>query len=245
MLAHYIEEEGVPTACISLTRPYTEKVRPPRSLWTSFDLGVPLGSNDPAFQKRVLLALLKLIEAPREKGPVLIEDYPEDAPETGDDALVALSCPVYYGKSEDESGEIDPLHTAFLQEIKSMRSWYDISLTKRNRTTVGVSRIDLDAIGDFLYSFTTGAMPENPRQDVDLSTTLKAAVEDLRAYYFESATSQPGQENVSNKALLNWFRRDTVAGKVLMKVREQCLKSPDEKVKMLANLFIVPRTLLN
>ena len=121
MLAHYIEEDGIPTACISITRPYTEKVKPPRSLWTSFDLGCPLGSNDPAFQKRVLLALLKLLEAPKDKGPVLIEDYPEDAPETGDDALIMLSCPVYYNKSEDESGDTDPLQTMFLQGIKSMR----------------------------------------------------------------------------------------------------------------------------
>ena len=245
MLAHIIEEEGVPTACISLTRPYTEKVRPPRSLWVSFDLGRPLGApNDPAFQKRVLTALLKLLETPDDKGPVVIEDYPEDVPEA-EDAVTVLACPVYYGNTDEAAPEgSDPTHMAFLREIKAMRPWYDMALAKRQRTTVGVSRIDLDSIGNFLYAFVRGETPENPRQDVDLSTVLKAAVEDLRAYYYEGITSQPGWENASNKALLNWFWEETAAGKVLLELQKVCVQSPDEATKMVSERFIVPRAVL-
>jgi hypothetical protein len=239
VLAHFIEDEGVPTACISLTRPYSEIVKPPRSLWTSFDLGRPLGvSNDAAFQKRVLHALLKLFEVP--EGPVVLEDYPEDAPEVEEVATV-LACPISYSNGKDEPTGTEPMHTAFLREIKSIRPWYDMAIAKRKRTTVGVSGINLDALGDFLYAFVKGTMPENPRGDVDLSTTLKSALEDLRAYYFEGITSQPGWENASNKALLNWFWEETVAGKVLLKVREACEKSPDEATKLLASHFLVPR----
>jgi hypothetical protein len=242
VLAHIIEEEGVPTACISATRPYTEKIKPPRSLWISFPMGRPLGvPNDPAFQKRVLLTLLKLLERP--EGPWMLEDYPEDAPEVADDASIVLSCPVYYGTGDEPEGT-DPLQKAFLREIKAMRPWYDMAVAKRKRTTVGISRIDLDNIGEFIYAFLKGTMPENPRQDVDLSTTLKTAYEDLRAYYFESATSQPGQENVSNDALLNWFWFETEAGKVLQKVQQVCVKSTDPGMQMVAERFIVPRIVL-
>ncbi len=59
-------------------RENTEQMRPPRFLWVSFELGRPLGvPGDAAFQRRVLLAAPRLLEA--ECGPVL-EDFPHDAP---------------------------------------------------------------------------------------------------------------------------------------------------------------------
>jgi D-proline reductase (dithiol) PrdB len=236
VLAHYIEEEGIPTACISAIRPYSEIVKPPRSLWVPFELGRPLGvPNDPAFQKRVLLALLKLLEAPESEGPVILVDYPEDAPEVENDATV-ISCPVYYG--DENEAETDPMETAFLREIKAMRPWYDIAVAKRQRTTVGVSSVDLDALGEFIYAFIKGETPENPRQDVELITTLKLAIEDLRAYYNEGATAQPGQENVSLQVLKDWFWNNTVASKVLLRLLDVCEKSSDEKVKMMAGHFV-------
>ncbi len=61
-LAHFFEEEGVPTTQISLVRLHTERINPPRALWVPFELGRPLGiPDDPTFQKRVLLAALKLL----------------------------------------------------------------------------------------------------------------------------------------------------------------------------------------
>ena len=78
-LGHYLEEEGIPTVAISLIRAQTENTRPPRALWVPFELGRPFGpSSDAAFQKRVILTALRLLE--RERGPVVIEDFPEDDP---------------------------------------------------------------------------------------------------------------------------------------------------------------------
>ena len=49
MLAHFFEEEGLPTTQISLIRLHTEITKPPRALWVSFELGRPLGvPGDPA-----------------------------------------------------------------------------------------------------------------------------------------------------------------------------------------------------
>jgi hypothetical protein len=190
----------------------------------------------------VLLALLKLFEMPKPEGPKswILVDYPEDAPET--EEVAVISCPVYYG-DEDETEKGDPMEVEFLREIKALRPWYDKSVAKRKRTTVGVSHLDPDAIGKFLYAFTKGTYPENPRPDVDLSTSLKAAVEDLRAYYFESAMAQPGQEHPSNDALMRWFWTETTAANVLLEVMkatyEKSHKENDPGMQQISERYII------
>lgn len=237
VLAHFLEEEGVPTTQISLVRLHTELTKPPRALWVSFDLGRPLGvPNDPSFQRQVLLATLKLLEAP--DGP-LLEDFPEDAPSLPDEITV-LSCPVNFTQKGINMGETEQLHAAFNREIVSMRPWYDIAIKKRGRTTVGVSGINLEAIGDFIYSFIKGAEPENPRDDISLAYTLKFAVDDLKAYYFEGITAQPGQESVSSQVLADWFWEETMAGKVLLAVKKTGLTSEDDLIRMVTSKLIVP-----
>ena len=73
-LAHYLEEVGLATTQISLVRPHTERIRPPRELWVSFELGRPFGAlGDPVFQRWVIGKALGLLE--RKDGPVL-EDFP-------------------------------------------------------------------------------------------------------------------------------------------------------------------------
>lgn len=205
-------------------------------MWVSFEFGRPLGiPDDAAFQRWVLLALLTLFEAT--EGPVL-HDFPEDAPEVGDDAMV-LSCPVYYDRNEVEPGETDPLQTAFQREIKAMRPWYEMAVAKRHRTTVGASRIDLDALGDFIYTFVRGEEPENPCDDISLGLTMKLAVEDLKAYYIEGVTAQPGQSGASSEMLKDWFWGETVAGKVLLKLKKACEMSANTMISTFA-AHIVP-----
>ena len=74
-----IESRGIPTTVIGLVRPHMEKSQPPRGVWTPFQLGRPLGEpGDAAFQKRVIVQALRLLE--RTDGPVILEDFAEDAP---------------------------------------------------------------------------------------------------------------------------------------------------------------------
>jgi hypothetical protein len=236
-LAHFIEEEGVPTTQIGLIRLHTEKTAPPRALWVSFELGRPLGvPNDPAFQKRVLVAALKLLEAPR--GPVL-EDYPEGAPFAGDEISV-LSCPVNFGQKEANFSQTEQLCAAFKREFVSMRPWYDMAVRERGRTTVGISGVALDEISGFLCSFLEGKAPGNPRSDMGLPYTLSLVVSDLKAYYGEAMTAQPGQESVSSQALLDWFWEETVAGKVLQTIKVASQKSDDPLMQIVGGMLIVP-----
>ncbi len=96
-LAHYLESEGIPTTQISLIREHTETIRPPRALWVPFELGRPLGApENPAFQRRVLLSALELLEAIQ--GPVLA-DFPDEAPEDiagSGEGQEGWSCPVSF-----------------------------------------------------------------------------------------------------------------------------------------------------
>ena len=237
VLGHFIEEEGVPTAGISLIRLHTEIIQPPRALWVPFDLGRPLGPpSDAAFQRRVLLALLSMFEAAG--GPIL-EDFPEDEPETSGE-ITALSCPVDFTGDTVESEEIGPLQSAFRREMMALRPWYDMGVSRRRRTTVGVSGVELEALGDFIYSFVKGEGPDNPRDDIPMAYTLKFAVEDLQSFYIEAITAQPGQENVSGKALKKWFWYETQAAKVLLELKEVCQSSPDESMSRMAAHFLVP-----
>jgi hypothetical protein len=237
VLAHFIEEQGVPTAGISLIRPHTEIIKPPRALWVPFQLGRPLGPpNNPGFQKRVLMALLELLEAPA--GP-LLADFPDEEPESSDEPTV-LACPVIYTQATDETGETDRPAAAFRREMAAIRPWYDMSLAKRRRTTVGISGIGLDALGDFIYAAAKGMEPENPRKDLPLAYTLKFAAEDLKSYYIEAITSQPGQEGASSQTLESWFWDETKAGEVLLELKRVCEASPDKMVNMIGAYFIVP-----
>ena len=61
-LANFIERAGVATTSISLIRPQSERVGPPRALWVPYALGRPLGSaGDPDFQKDVMRAAFDLL----------------------------------------------------------------------------------------------------------------------------------------------------------------------------------------
>ncbi|MBI2329658.1 MAG: hypothetical protein HYU85_08540 [Chloroflexi bacterium] len=229
MLAHFFEGAGLATTQISLIRLHTEKIKPPRALWVPFELGHPLGMPDaPLFQKKVLLAALKLLEAA--EGPILA-DFAEEAPVSNAPPAV-LACPVNIRiEATDGATEAEKLCTAFKSEIMSLRPWYDMAVKKRGRTTVGVSQLAPAAMGDFICSFVEGNVAENPRQDISLADELRFTVEDLKAYYFEAVTAQPGMKVSSARPLLSWFWGDTIVGKTLLAVGEVCAKSADESLQ--------------
>ena len=235
-LAHYIEEEGVPTTQISLIREHTEKIKPPRALWVPYELGRPLGvPNDPAFQTRALTGALELLDAP--SGPVLT-DHPEDAPPV--EGPAALVCPVSFSTPESDDSDTARLTSKFLEEIALMRPWYDRSVNDRKRTTVGVSGMEPEAIGAFIAEFLDGDIPES-ESDIRAPALLKLAVEDLKAYYFEASTAQPGQENAGSDTLSAWFYRDAVAGRVYNAVRNAHLETEDRAMRLVVNTLLIPR----
>lgn len=203
-----------------------------------FQLGHPLGApDDPAFQTRVLKDVLKLLELPGP--PPVLEDFPDDEPEN--DEITVLACPVNFGRSVAEAEDgADELLTAFRREMTAMRPWYEMSVNKRQRTTVGVSKVPLEKMADFIYAFVQGEEPENPDPGSAIVYSLKYAVEDLKSYYIEGVTAQPGQSGASSQALQDWLWDETVAGQVLLKLKKACETSEDKVMAMVGAHFIVP-----
>jgi hypothetical protein len=237
-LAHYLEGDGLPTVQISLVREHTMQIQPPRALWVPFELGRPLGApDDAAFQTRVLWAALQLFDAP--SGPVLV-DFPDDAPTTAD-APTPLVCPVNFAPPPEDLSDTERLRAALQREIAQLRTWYDLAITTRGRTTVGVSRLRPEEIGTFIGTFLDGQAPPNPRADIPLAALFRFAVEDLKSYYCEALTAQPGQHAADSTAVADWFWRETTAGRVLFAVQEVCKHSAVPGMHIVVSGSLIPR----
>jgi hypothetical protein len=237
-LAHYLEREGVATTQISLVRDHTERIKPPRALWVPFMLGRPLGApNDPAFQKKVLRAALDLLDA--DAGP-LLADFPEDAPDTleseGDD-MTGMVCPVDLPPLPGEADE-NGLAKAFREEMDRLQPWYGLSVERRGRTTVGVSGVDIAEAAAFILNFIEDPATPPPRGDLKTDAFLRAAYEDIKAYYLESMMAQPGA--VSQRQLENWFWGETAFARVIFVLRKICLASDTPAIAVLGEKSLVP-----
>ena len=203
-----------------------------------FELGRPLGvPNDAAFQSRVLRAALALLEAPA--GPVL-EEFPEDAPVV-EEELSGFACPVSFDTPPADLSATDLLRTALQREIAQLRTWYDLGVARRGRTTVGVSGMTPEELGSFIGDFLGASTPSNPRSDLPLATLFRFAVEDLKSYYCEAATAQPGQQATASTVLADWFWRETTAGRVLFAVHDASQRSDIAGLQLVANSFLIPR----
>ena len=200
-------------------REHTEIVRPPRALWVTFELGRPLGiPDDPPFQRRVAKAALDLLA--RTNGPVLA-DYPEDVPEVTD--FSGWACPINLAPSQ-----VDSLGA----EIDRLAAWYDQSVAKQGRTTVGVSGLDMPAAGALVTHALNGELPE--------AQALKEAVDDLRSYYLEAASAFPDPGTATTRK--KWFWDETQLAEALLALQPRLAASADPQHKILGNLTLIPAT---
>jgi hypothetical protein len=236
-VAHYIEEEGVPTTGISLVRENTEQMRPPRALWVSFDLGRPFGAPHAAgLQTRALRAALALLE--RRDGPVVLEDFPEDAPPTAGEEIEGLACPIPLPRLP--AGSVASPVAAVEAEMTLLAPWYELAAASRGGSMVGVSGLDLPAALAFLGGLLDGGSPP-PAPGLSLAQTLRFATEDLRNWYLEAATARPGG-SAGARALADWFWGETAAGRLILRLHPICAASPDKALRALARGALVPRT---
>ena len=202
-----------------------------------FPLGRPFGApNEPAFQTRVLRAALTLLERP--DGPVILEDFPEDAPgqSAADPAGGALVCPVSFPAppSDGEPALLDRV----LAEIASLAPWHDLFLSARGRSGAVAGGLPVEdtarLIGNFIAS---GRIPSDAG---DFAVSLRNAAVDLQAWYSEAMASQPGQGG-SPGALADWFWGGTAAGSLLLALHPACLARGDKRIELVGRGMLVPR----
>jgi hypothetical protein len=72
------------------------------------------------------------------------------------------------------------------------------------------------------------------------AVALRFATQDLKAFYFESVLSRPDVTLPDTSEFNHWFWGKTTAGNVLKLVKETCLTSNDEKLRMTRGLLLVP-----
>jgi hypothetical protein len=233
-LGHYIEAEGIPTVAISLVRPQTERTRPPRALWVPFELGRPFGApGDAAFQRRVVLAALRLLDS--SNGPVLLEDFPDDDPRARPDP--AWRAPL--ARFDRAVTAQDALAGALEIEAPKLAPLYQAARAQRGgRTTVGLSGMTIDAAVRYVADFLRGKPMTSPSADMSPVLALRFAADDLKAFYTEAASA--GDAKPSSRQIGDWFWNDSAAGAALQALRRAHLDSPDDRLKLIATLFLVP-----
>ena len=230
-LAHYFEDEGVPTVVVALLKEQAEKVRPPRALWVPFPLGRPFGApGDADQQRRVLEEALALLEAPH--GPILI-DF--DGADTGNETDTEWACPVRF--SPPEEGETD-IARRVSDEVTMLRPWYELGVERRGRTTLGLSKAPVEETVAWLAAFSEGGALAAPLPEESTADNLRWSAEDLKTFYYEAATAQPGA--ASGTRLESWFWEESAAGELLGALRRRCLADDDEAVRDVGEFMLAP-----
>jgi hypothetical protein len=236
-LAHYLEEEGVPTVAISLIRLHTEKIRPPRALWVPFELGRPLGApKDEAFQTRVITAALRLLEAA--PSPVVLEDFPDDDPTSVE--LPGWQPPFDLAAGEIDVGNRTKLENALRQEVLAIAPFHERFVGTNRRTTIGLSGLGVEDCVGYMATYLAGPPSGSPNPAVTPVQTLRWAIDDVKAYYLEAMSAGP--VIASSRQMQTWFWDRTLAAQTIIALRKQLLASEDQRSQAVGRMNLVPGT---
>lgn len=229
-LAHLLEREGLATVLIGLVPQHVSAMRPPRALLVPFPFGRPLGEpDDPALQQRVLTECLALLDAPGP--PPLVRTF--EAPATSRRAETGWVCPVAF----PAPASAETREQQILREVSLLMPWFERGRAVRGRSAVGVSGLTVEEAVRWLCKLDEGT-PQQPVAGQSLALTFKLAVEDLKTFYLEAATAQPGAgaDDVSS-----WFWQQTVAAELLSDLRRRLKDDEsDGAMRMYAAFMVVP-----
>ncbi len=239
--SHFLEDEGIATTGISLVRVNTEQMQLPRFLWVPFELGRPFGApNEPDFQRRVLRSALELLE--RSDGPVILEDFPDDAPATGD-TEVGWVCPVSFRAQAEDEAE---LVSEVLAELRRLAPWHEVYVTQRGRSTAAASGLTHEQIvrglGE-LAGLASGIDHPSVSTDLPLQEWVRLGCDDLRTWYMEAGQGQPGR--ASSLELRDWFWKETALARLIGAAARPLVESEDKALRMFGLRVMVPRVFMD
>ncbi len=228
-----LEDRGLATTVIGLVRPHMERSANPRGLFVPFPLGRPLGeAGDADFQRRVLMQALSLLE--RAGGPVMLEDFTEDAPSQ---TLAPGWSPSFAPRLSEPATPAD-WAGALAGEIALARPGWERARARNGRSAVGASFQAPEAWPGYAASFLAGDLPAAPAPLASPALGLRFLADDLRAFIAEAALAEgpvlpPDQFNT-------WFYRHTMSGRLLVALRAAAVASPDNGFKTMGIRFLVP-----
>lgn len=182
---------------------------------------------------RDVLALLE-----RDDGSPILDDFPDDAPGNGPTDMTGWSCPIPLPPAPPSD---DPALLAdVLSEIESLSPWQTLAEEKRGRTSLGAAGMPIETAVRFLHALLEGSgAAENPSETLTLGQGLRGASEDLKTFYMEAATAQPG--NATSHSVADWFWGSTAGGRLLLALHPVCAAAADEGLRQVALGQLVPR----
>ncbi len=229
-----LEQRGLATVAIGLVRSHIEKTQGPRGLFVPFPLGRPLGEpGDAAFQRGVLLAALRLLE--RRDGPVVIDDFPLDAPSQYANPEWA---PPFRLPQPDAPRAPAEWADALAAEMSLVKPWWERARERFGRSSVGVSAQAAQAWPAYAAQFLDGELPEPPAPLTSPAFALRFLADDLKAYYTEAVQADgpvPSPDQVNA-----WLFRSTLAGRFLVALRAASLASENKALQTAGGRFLVP-----
>ena len=228
------------TTSISLIRPQTERIRPPRALWVPFPLGRPLGAPDDAeLQHGVLRQAFDLLASATEP---TIADY--DGPEPELPVAEEWACPLNLGPRVDDS-----LPARLRSEIDRLQPWAAQTRRERGRTLFGASGAGADqvhVVADALSHVAEGgSLAEPPPGEVEwrfeMPLLIRHLADDLRTFHHEAIAAQPGAVEPDHQALTKWIFDETVLGEVLTAVADRLTEvAEDDPMARLVRGLLIP-----
>jgi hypothetical protein len=88
LIQRVIEAQGIPTISVTLSRGISQKVKPPRAMYTGFPLGHPFAFPHQRFrQLQLLRLLLKYIETLDKPGTIVVHKLNHDGDPEADCVL--------------------------------------------------------------------------------------------------------------------------------------------------------------
>ncbi len=159
-------------------------------------------------------------------------------------AVLQIACPVSFGPKKENLSEKELLLELFLEEFAQMSTWYEQALSKNKQTTAGVSGLSPEAVAEFIAAFVRLEVVADGIGNISVADGLRMAAEDLKAFYFDAVSAQPGQPTDS-RSLAEWFWGQTSAAKVINEIRKISLKGESKEMQLLGKLLLVPRNQLH
>ncbi len=221
-------------------RENTERMQLPRFLWVPFELGRPFGApNEPDFQRRVLRAALALLE--REDGPVVLEDFPDEAPVASTPAGVeGWACPIsFHAPTDAPTDDQRELVRETLAEIERLAPWHEIYVTQRGQAAPPACGLTRDEVTRGLGALAEGLDDPEVPTDLPLLEWVRLGCDDLRTWYLEAAQGQPGRAHSSE--LQEWFWRQTAFARLIASAAMYFVRSADRGDQIFGRRGMVPR----
>jgi hypothetical protein len=217
-------------------RENTERMQLPRFLWVPFELGRPFGApGEPDFQRRVLRAALALLE--RDDGPVILEDFPDEAPVASTPADVeSWACPVSFHPPTD--GEVELVRET-LAEVARLAPWHEVYVTQRGRPAPPACGMTHREVIRGLGALAEGVDAPEPPTDLPLLEWVRLGCDDLRTWYLEAAQGQPGRAH--SFELQEWFWRQTAFARLIASAAMYFVRSAEGGHQVFGRRSMVPR----